>query len=190
MTASKKKTVWTRRGVEPAGRPARRETERGRRARTNSSRTFAQRAGLDAPDVDAATVLAVLLLDVMVQVRAVEERRRNDRPTGLEHGRRRVHWQRLAPRDDVVGRGGLRGNEVRPWTVERSTRRVALLAATRRSRSFCATCQGPRTRSSDRSALCDFFDSQRAFAPPGRVRAPLAAREGSGALGEEILRNY
>ena len=44
MTALKK-TVRTRRGVEPAGRPARREVERGRRARTNSSRTFAQRAG-------------------------------------------------------------------------------------------------------------------------------------------------
>ena len=42
MTASKKKTVRTRRGVEPAGRPARREVERGRGARTNSSRTFAQ----------------------------------------------------------------------------------------------------------------------------------------------------
>ena len=36
MTASKK-TVRTRRGVEPAGRPARREVGRGRRARTNSS---------------------------------------------------------------------------------------------------------------------------------------------------------
>ena len=43
MTAPKKKTVRTRRGVEPTGRPARREVERGRRARTNSSRTFAQR---------------------------------------------------------------------------------------------------------------------------------------------------
>ena len=40
MTALKK-TVRTRRGVEPAGRPARREVERGRGARTNSSRTFA-----------------------------------------------------------------------------------------------------------------------------------------------------
>ena len=38
MTALKKKTVRTRRGVEPAGRPARREVERGRRARTNSSK--------------------------------------------------------------------------------------------------------------------------------------------------------
>ena len=44
MTALKR-TVRTRRGVEPTGRPARREVERGRRARTNSSRTFAQRAG-------------------------------------------------------------------------------------------------------------------------------------------------
>ena len=35
MTALKK-AVRTRRGVEPAGRPARREVERGRRARTNS----------------------------------------------------------------------------------------------------------------------------------------------------------
>ena len=40
MTASKK-AVRTRRGVEPAGRPARREVERGRRARTNSSRMSA-----------------------------------------------------------------------------------------------------------------------------------------------------
>ena len=41
----------------------------------------------------------------------------------------------------------------------------------------------------DRSALCDFFDSQRGLAPPGRVRGAGAAREGSGALGEVILRN-
>ena len=41
----------------------------------------------------------------------------------------------------------------------------------------------------DRSALCDFFDSQRGLAPPGRVRGPRAAREGSGALGDAILRN-
>ena len=47
MTASKK-AVRTRRGVEPAGRPARREVERGRRARTNSSRTFARRATGDS----------------------------------------------------------------------------------------------------------------------------------------------
>ena len=39
----------------------------------------------------------------------------------------------------------------------------------------------------DRSALCDFFDSQRAFAPPGRVRGPRAARKGSGALGGRVL---
>ena len=36
MTALKK-TVGTSRGVAPAGRPARPEVERGRRARTNSS---------------------------------------------------------------------------------------------------------------------------------------------------------
>jgi hypothetical protein len=36
--------------------------------------------------------------------------------------------------------------------------------------------------------LCDFFDSQRGLAPPGRVRGAGAAREGSGALGEAILR--
>ena len=54
MTASKK-AVRTRRGVEPTGRPARREVERGRRARTNSSRTlryvesdyYENRAGVD-----------------------------------------------------------------------------------------------------------------------------------------------
>ena len=41
----------------------------------------------------------------------------------------------------------------------------------------------------DRSALCDFFDSQRGLAPPGRVRGPRAAREGSGALGYVLLRS-
>ena len=41
-----------------------------------------------------------------------------------------------------------------------------------------------------RSALCDFFDSQRGLAPPGRARGAGAAREGSGALGEAILRSF
>ncbi len=36
---------------------------------------------------------------------------------------------------------------------------------------------------------CDFFDSQRGLAPPRPVRGAPAAREGSGALGEAILRN-
>ena len=40
MTALKR-TVRTRRGVEPTGRPARREVELGKR-QTSSSRTFAQ----------------------------------------------------------------------------------------------------------------------------------------------------
>ena len=44
MTALKK-TVRTRRGVEPTGRPQALRSLRDRRARTNSSRTFAQRAG-------------------------------------------------------------------------------------------------------------------------------------------------
>ena len=39
------------------------------------------------------------------------------------------------------------------------------------------------------SALCDFFDSQRGLAPPGRVRGAGAAREGSGAFGEAILQS-
>ena len=38
-------------------------------------------------------------------------------------------------------------------------------------------------------ALCDFFDSQRGLAPLGRVRGPRAAPEGSGALGDAILRS-
>ena len=80
-------------------------------------------ADLDAADLDLATVLAVLLLDVVVQVRAVKQRRRDDRATGLEHGRGRVHGQRLAPRDDVVGGRGLRGNEVRSRTVDGIRRR-------------------------------------------------------------------
>ena len=40
-----------------------------------------------------------------------------------------------------------------------------------------------------RRRRCDFFDSQRGLAPPGRVRGAGAAREGSRALGEAILRN-
>ena len=52
-----KRTVRTRRGVEPAGRPARREVERGRRARTNSSRTFAQRAAAAARGAGAAAAV-------------------------------------------------------------------------------------------------------------------------------------
>ena len=71
---------------------------------------------LDAADLDSTAVLAVHLLDVVVEVRAVEQRRRDDRATGLEHGRGRVDGQRLAPRDDVVGGGGLRG--VRSRTVD------------------------------------------------------------------------
>ena len=39
MTALKR-TVRTRRGVEPAGRPARREVERGRGASSSSSASF------------------------------------------------------------------------------------------------------------------------------------------------------
>ena len=56
MTASKK-TVRTRRGVEPAGRPARREVERGRRARTNSSRTFAHTSAKAPPARDVTTLI-------------------------------------------------------------------------------------------------------------------------------------
>ena len=108
MTASKKKTVRTRRGVEPAGRPARREVERGRGA-TNE-----------------------LVQDVRADVSM-------------------------------------------PRTLERA--RASGPRAVRRTR---------RDRV-DRSALCDFFDSQRAFAPPGRVRGPRAARKGSGALGVRVL---
>ena len=70
-----------------------------------------RRVGLDAADLDLAAVLAVLLVHVVVEVRAVEQRRRDDRATGLEHGRRRVDGQRLAPRDDVVGGRGLSGSE-------------------------------------------------------------------------------
>ena len=78
---------------------------------------------VDAADSDPAGILAALLPDVVVQARPVEQRRRDDRPAGLEHGRRRVDGQRLAPRDDVVGRGGLRGGEIRSRTVDESGRR-------------------------------------------------------------------
>ena len=106
-----------------------------------------RRLDLDATDLHAALVLAVHLADVVVQVRAVEQRRRDDRATGLEHGRRRVDGQRLAPRNDVVGRGGLCGNAVRSRIIDGSGRRVALLAETRRRRSSCGTCPRPRSRS-------------------------------------------
>ena len=79
MTASKKKTVRTRRGVEPAGRPARREVERGRRARTNSSRTFAQRAGRPrsrAARPGGATVVAPASVVMRSDGRIVGRRRR------------------------------------------------------------------------------------------------------------------
>ena len=76
---------------------------------------------IQTADVDPAGVLAARLLDVVVQVRAVEQRRRDDRPTGLEHRSRRVDGQRLAPRDDVVG--GRRLCVVRSQTVDGSGRR-------------------------------------------------------------------
>ena len=78
MTASKK-TVRTRRGVEPAGRPARREVEQGRRARTNSSRTFAQRAGRPrsrAARPGGATVVAPAEVAIKSDGRIVGRRRR------------------------------------------------------------------------------------------------------------------
>ena len=78
MTASKK-AVRTRRGVEPAGRPARREVERGRRARTNSSRTFAQRAGRPrsrAARPGGATVVAPAEVAIKSDGRIVGRRRR------------------------------------------------------------------------------------------------------------------
>ena len=78
MTASKK-TVRTRRGVEPTGRPARREVERGRRARTNSSRTFAQRAGRPrsrAARPGGATVVAPAEVAMRSDGRIVGRRRR------------------------------------------------------------------------------------------------------------------
>ena len=78
MTALKK-AVRTRRGVEPTGRPARREVERGRRARTNSSRTFAQRAGRPrsrAARPGGATVVAPAEVAMRSDGRVVGRRRR------------------------------------------------------------------------------------------------------------------
>ena len=79
MTASKK-TVRTRRGVEPTGRPAPTcEVERGRRARTNSSRTFAQRAGRPrsrAARPGGATVVAPARVEMRSDGRIVGRRRR------------------------------------------------------------------------------------------------------------------
>ena len=74
-----KKTVRTRRGVEPTGRPARREVQRGRRARTNSSRTFAQRAGRPrsrAARPGGATVVAPASVAMRSDGRVVGRRRR------------------------------------------------------------------------------------------------------------------
>jgi len=43
---------------------------------------------------------------------------------------------------------------------------------------------------SPNSRFCDFFDSQRGLAPPGRVRGAGAAPEGSGALGGRVLAGF
>ena len=80
-------------------------------------------ADLEPANINLSKVLAALFAHVVVQVRAVEERRRDDRPAGLEHGRGRVDGQRLAPRDDVVRGGGLCGNVVRSRTVDKSGHR-------------------------------------------------------------------
>ena len=57
MTASKKKTVRTRRGVEPAGRPARREVELGKKS-TNELvlRLRRRRRQLLGPDANASCI--------------------------------------------------------------------------------------------------------------------------------------
>ena len=78
MTALKK-TVRTRRGVEPTGRPARREVGRGRRARTNSPRSFAQRAGRPrsrAARPGGATAVAPAEVAIKSDGRIVGRRRR------------------------------------------------------------------------------------------------------------------
>ena len=73
MTASKKKTVRTRRGVEPTGRPARREAERGRRARTNSSRTFFDHRGRDDEGLGVIFFPALLFGDARIGSHGVAE---------------------------------------------------------------------------------------------------------------------
>ena len=133
MTASKKKTVRTRRGVEPTGRPARREVERGRRARTNSSRTFAQRAGRPrsrAARPGGATVVAPAEVAIKSDGRIVGRRRRavvvvNQSSFEIRHisnirgGRRDSSM--LRPRDDVVPR---RRQEGRDLVLDRAVRLV------------------------------------------------------------------
>ena len=132
MTALKK-TVRTRRGVEPAGRPARREVERGRGARTNSSRTFAQRAGRPrsrAARPGGATVVAPAEVAIKSDGRIVGRRRRavvvvNQSSFEIRHisnirgGRRDSSM--LRPRDDVVPR---RRQEGRDLVLDRAVRLV------------------------------------------------------------------
>ena len=74
-----KKTVGTRRGVEPLGRPQATGVERDRRARTNSPRTFAQRAGRPrsrAARPGGATVVAPAEVAIKSDGRIVGRRRR------------------------------------------------------------------------------------------------------------------
>ena len=111
MTALKK-AVRTRRGVEPTGRPARREVERGRRARTNSSRTFAQ---------------VLLRGDGLVRTCVIERRT----PVVCLEARRRERGGELGGGDR--GHHGREGRALPSLLGPRSTRKVQPVQSSRAS---------------------------------------------------------
>ena len=109
MTASKK-TVRTRRGVEPTGRPARREVERGRRARTNSSRTFAQRCRVLARDRERVDLVAVVVLEKWVP--GTSDSRLEHAEAERDERAATLFVSVLRARDDVVPRWREEGRDL------------------------------------------------------------------------------
>ena len=73
MTASKKKTVRTRRGVEATGRPARREVERERRATNELAQDVRASRGRDDEGLRVVFVPALLLGDARIGSHGVAE---------------------------------------------------------------------------------------------------------------------
>ena len=179
MTASKK-AVRTRRGVEPTGRPARREVERGRRARTNSSRTFAQRAGRPrsrAARPGGATIVAPAGVAMIGRICGIMGRRRRAIVVNQSSFETR-HISNMAPSSGT-------SQSTVSWPAASALALNCGIAFVARRFDL-----GVRSGLSASGCFCDFFDSQRAFAPPGRVLAPHAAQEGSGVLGGRVLAGY
>ena len=74
-----------------------------------------------------------------------------------------------------------------PRLVIESTGRVGLVCSGSGRLHRAGAVDGHRP---DRSALCDFFDSQSEITPPDRVRGAPAQQEGSGALGGRVLAGF